>query len=65
MTSIDKHPLRYSPLRDRIERVLFRRALEGRLDGYTLETSIEIAEEVLEAFSPNATREYEEATNRD
>jgi len=42
--NIDKHPLRYSPLRDQIEGILLRRHFDKRLDGYFLETSLEIAE---------------------
>lgn len=33
-----------------IEKILFRRALEHKLEGYTLETSVEIAEEVAAAW---------------
>lgn len=40
---IDDHPLRYSPTAMTIERILFRRSLDNRLSGYTLETSVEIA----------------------
>jgi hypothetical protein len=43
----DNHPLRYSPLRDAIEAILSRRVFEQRLYGYTLETSLEIAELVV------------------
>jgi hypothetical protein len=49
MTStIDQDPLRYSPLEQAIEKVLFRRCLEKRIDGYTLETSVEIAHAVID-----------------
>lgn len=47
MTTIDDHKLRYSQLVIRvIEPILFRRTLENRLVGGTLETAIEIAEAV-------------------
>ncbi len=42
MKNIDKHPKRYSPLQSKIEYILSRRVFERRLDGYTLETSLEI-----------------------
>jgi hypothetical protein len=42
--SIDTHPLRYAKITKDIERVLYRRSLERRLGGYTLETALEIAE---------------------
>lgn len=48
MENIDQHPLRYSRLASLIEAILFRRALEKQLVGYTLETSLEIAELVKE-----------------
>jgi len=42
--NVDKHPLRYTPLTEEIEAILIRRAYEKRLDGYTLDTAVEIAE---------------------
>ena len=42
MSNIDDHPKRYDPTRDAIELVLIRRIASERLDGYTLETSLEI-----------------------
>ena len=40
---LDKHPLRYSPVTAEIEKILTRRMHKKRLDGYTLETALEIA----------------------
>lgn len=42
--TIDNHPLRYSPLTSEIEAILFARSMSRRLEGYTLETALEIAE---------------------
>lgn len=42
----DDHPLRYSKLAKDIEKVLFRRAVQKKLDGYTLETALEIADAI-------------------
>jgi hypothetical protein len=42
--SLDEHPLRYAKITDEIEAVLFRRSLETRLGGYTLEAALEVAE---------------------
>ena len=42
--NIDKHPLRHTLMRQSIEDILARRLHQKRLDGYTLETSLEIAE---------------------
>ena len=42
--TLDEHPLRYAEITSRIEQVLFRRSIERRLGGYTLETAIEIAQ---------------------
>lgn len=44
--SIDGHPLRYAPITREIEQILYRRALQKELEGYTLATAIEIAEAV-------------------
>lgn len=38
----DQHPQRYSRLRGLIEEILVRRLFENRLDGYTLETALQI-----------------------
>jgi hypothetical protein len=45
--TLDEHPLRYAKLTKQIEDVLFRRSLEKRLGGYTLETALEIAEKIV------------------
>lgn len=50
--AVDKHPLRYTKLASGIERVLYRRSLERRLGGFTLETSIEIAEMIVGTERP-------------
>jgi hypothetical protein len=42
--STDEHPLRYVFITGEIEKILFRRALEHRLDGHTLDTALEISE---------------------
>jgi len=42
MKNLDEHPKRYSPLQGKIETILLRRIYEGKHDGYTLETSLEI-----------------------
>jgi len=42
--SIDDHKLRHCAQRGAVEQILIRRLSEGRLDGYTLEASLEIAE---------------------
>ena len=42
MSSIDDHPKRYDLTRDAIELILIRRIASERLDGHTLETSLEI-----------------------
>jgi hypothetical protein len=47
MDNIDTHPLRYARLTREIEGVLFRRAIEKRLDGETLATAVEIAEVIV------------------
>lgn len=44
--TIDEHPLRYAKITSEIEQILFRRSLERRLGGYTLETALEIAEQL-------------------
>lgn len=49
--NIDDHPLRYSPLAVAIERVISRRCLQDRIDGYTLETSLEAAQAVVDLLS--------------
>jgi len=66
--TINNHPLRYSELATKIEGILFRRALEKRLDGYTLATALEIAEMIVGAIadavrheSPDMPKEYPEA----
>ncbi len=48
--NIDKHPLRYSPVTVEIEKILMRRMHGNRLDGYTLETAVEIAALVMPAL---------------
>lgn len=45
--TLDEHPLRYAKVTQEIEAVLFRRSLEKRLGGYTLETALEIAERLV------------------
>jgi hypothetical protein len=45
--TIDEHPLRYSKITNEIEAILFRRSLQRRLGGYTLETALEIAEQLV------------------
>lgn len=45
--TLDEHPLRYAKITKDIEAVLFRRSLEKRLGGYTLETAVEIAEAIV------------------
>lgn len=45
--TMDEHPLRYAKITSEIESVLFRRSLERRLGGYTLETALEIAERLV------------------
>lgn len=42
--NIDKHPMRYSPIVSEIERILMQRLYYNRIDGYVLETAIQIAE---------------------
>jgi hypothetical protein len=46
--NLDKHPLRYSPLRIAIESILLRRIIEQRISGFTLEAALEIADAVRE-----------------
>ena len=44
-----------------IETILFRRALEHKLEGYTLATSVEIAEAVAEAWKcPDCGKQWTE-----
>jgi len=51
--TIDEHPLRYNQLAlSVIEPILFRRMLENRLVGSSLETAIEIAEAVQKYQTP-------------
>lgn len=42
--SLDDHELRNSPLLHAIETVILRRLYEKRIDGYTLETALELAD---------------------
>jgi hypothetical protein len=49
--NIDDHPLRYSPLAVAIERVIFRRCLRDKIDGYALETSLEVAQAVVDLLA--------------
>ena len=44
---LDDHPLRYSELEQVIEKILLRRSHAHRLEGYTLETALEIADAVV------------------
>lgn len=44
---IDQHPLRYSTLAQTIEQILLSRLHHKRLDGYTLETAIHIADAIV------------------
>lgn len=50
--NLDDHPLRYAAITSEIEKILFRRSLEKRLGGYTLETSLEIAEALVGTGKP-------------
>lgn len=45
--SLDTHPLRYSTMVRTIESVLLTRLHNKRLDGYTLETAIQIADSIV------------------
>lgn len=45
--TIDEHPLRYSTLVRTIESVLLTRLHNKRLDGYTLETAIQIVDSIV------------------
>jgi hypothetical protein len=49
--SIDDHPLRHSPLAVVIERVISRRCIRDRIDGYTLETSLEVAQAIVDLLT--------------
>lgn len=60
MPTIDEHPLRYSQLADAIESVLFRRALDHTLLGYTLPTALEIADVVTKQFAATAYKTGEQ-----
>lgn len=44
--NIDAHPDRYSPLQGAIENILLTRLHQGKLNGYVLETSIQIMDAV-------------------
>lgn len=55
--AVDLHPLRHSKLTADIERILYRRSLEKRLDGYTLETALEIAETIVGPRRPHEQSE--------
>lgn len=44
--NIDEHPLRYTPLATAIERIIIRRLHLRRIDGYTIETALEIADAI-------------------
>ncbi len=59
MRNIDNHPKRYDRTRNAIELVLLRRMAAGRLDGCTLETSLEIMD-VLPNPARNAEAESED-----
>lgn len=48
--NLDRHPLRYSPLTAEIEKILTRRLLAKRIEGYTLEAALEIAALVMPAI---------------
>jgi hypothetical protein len=50
--NLDDHPLRYAGITNEIEKILFRRSLDKRLGGYTLETSLEIAEALVGTRKP-------------
>lgn len=58
---IDKHPLRYNPTRDLIESILFKRALDKRLDGFALATSLEIATALAAQPAPAGIKAVREA----
>jgi hypothetical protein len=59
--TIDEHPLRYAKITSEIEAVLFRRSLERRLGGFTLETALEIAERLVGSGKPVPGAPGEEA----
>jgi hypothetical protein len=50
--TIDEHPLRYARETQIIEAILFRRALQKKLDGYVLEAALEIALALKNASQP-------------
>lgn len=52
MTAVDAHPMRYTPEQREVERILTRRLIEKRLDGFTLESSLEILEALASAPAP-------------
>lgn len=54
--NIDKHPLRYSSLVSKIEDILLHRFMSNRLNGYTLETAIEIAEMIPSSYHGESAR---------
>jgi hypothetical protein len=58
MPNTDDHPLRYHPLREAIEEVLTRRALENKLQGYTLDTSIELLELIYKVLGADEENEH-------
>ena len=49
---VDAHPMRYTSEQRTIERVLTRRLIENKLDGFTLETSLEILDALATPSSP-------------
>jgi hypothetical protein len=60
MTShVDSHPKRYAPEQNKVERILTRRLSEKRLDGFTLETSLEILDTLAHPASAPAPAEGE------
>lgn len=50
--NIDQHPLRYSTLVQTIERVLLTRLHYKKINGYTLETAIQIADSIVGTSAP-------------
>lgn len=45
---VDDHPLRYSSLVRAVERIIIRRVFANRVDGFTLEMALELADKAVE-----------------
>lgn len=54
-SDVDRHPFRYAPLRGELERVLALRLHNKRLDGYLLETSLDLLE-IARAYGAGPSR---------